>query len=263
MIAALIMSGEGCFRFEIVHRLLGQQSGAPWGLIVLPAPGARFLTLIWQGIVMATTGDRIRFTMFYDVRDETLSTSWFYGALDGSVPVITRANFAPIEAKCTAVNNAFKNTMVGNAVCVGFRVDSIDRMDTPFIYIAYGGKATRSGRALPNNCQLNVLFQGRRDPPRPLPRRSTIRSGLRLCGFDVDDQINGRWTQTFFDDILDPFMAPIESDLVIAGDTFVLATGGKGNKFPVDNVIYNEIVGRNITRRANRPQTRKSNGAAR
>ena len=206
---------------------------------------------------MATTGDRYRFTMFYDVRDETLSASWFYGAEDGTVPLILRSTYSPIRAKCDLIEVAFRNSFAGNATCVGFRIDSIDRLDTPFLYLPYGSKASRSGRALPNNCMCNVLFQGRRDPPLPLPKRSTIRSGLRLSGFDIDDQQNGRWTQTFFDDILDPFMAPIESDLVVDGDTFVLATGGKGNKFPVDNVIYNEIVGRNITRRANRPQTRR------
>lgn len=206
---------------------------------------------------MATTGPRYRFTMYYDTRDETLQTQWFYGAEDGAVPLITAATIAALNARCVDVKNGFNNAFSDSAICVGFKIDSIDRQDTPFYYRPFRSSAVRSGSQLPNNCQLNVLFQGRRDPPLPLPRRSTIRSGMRLCGFERDDQLNGKWTSTFIDDVLSLFLDPIEEDLVVGGDTFVLATGGKGNLFPVDNVIPSTVVGRNITRRANRPQNRR------
>ena len=207
---------------------------------------------------MATTGPRLRFTMYYDVRDETLESSWFYGALDGTVPLITQAVKQDYLTRLGQVETVFQNVFSGDSILVGFRIDSIDRQDTPFFYRCSRREADRSGRPLPNVNQLNIVFQGRRDPPLPLPRRSTIRSGMRLSGFISSDQVGGRWTESFLENEVKGFTDVIGAPLIIAGDTFVLATGGKDNLFPVDNIIPSEIVGRNITRRANRRQTRKS-----
>jgi len=198
---------------------------------------------------------RLGIRVFYAPGDEVLATTIFFGIPDDTTPPPIQSSTT--QALVTIAENltdAFAQIFNNSTLIIGCHFFCPDDETVQTYQCLTRKPGLRVGSPLPNTAILNLRFTSVRVPPPAPPKRLTYSGGLRLSGFLKDDQDEGTWSNDFRiivkNNLTDFLTAGFEFNV----KDYVLAAGGEGNQFTINNVLAMPVVARSIDRVGNRSQ---------